>query len=214
MFFSFLLSFLPFFDVNKVINYLVNFFPGQAEKVVEEILKIYQHRTSSSIISLLIAYFFSVGFVKTLHQAFLYVLQEVKTEKEWAFWIKMPFFVIVFTILMSLTPFLGLVLKVFMGYYTSYVLNFLTIWLIAFLTYFLFLPKKYKTKNIILGSLFFTFGMLLLNKLFSLILIKFITLNPLYGFLGSLLLFFVWVNLSFTLLLSGARFIQLLKEEG
>jgi membrane protein len=31
--------------------------------------------------------------------------------------------------------------------------------------------------------------------------------------MGSVLMFFIWINLSFTLILAGAKFIKLMKEE-
>lgn len=216
LFSSFLASFLPFFDFNKIINYAVLLFPEQAERVILEILKVYQHRTSGSILSFAVAYFFSVSFSKSLHRAFLYVLSEVRSEKEWVFWVKTPALVLLYTLCLSLLFFLSSFLKVYLGNYNAYLfyfINLLTFWVLIFLTYTLFLPRKYSFKDVYVGAMLSSCALLLFNKLFSAFVVKLVALNPLYSFMGSVLIFFIWVNLSFSVLLAGAKYIQLMKEK-
>mgnify|MGYP001626354772 FL=1 len=216
LFSSFFASFLPFFDFNKLIKYAVLLFPEHTEKVVLDILKFYKHRTSGSLLSLVLAYFFSVSFSKDLHKAFLYVLSETRSEKEWVFWIKTPLILIIYTLMLSLFFFVSSLLKAYLGSYAVYLfylINFFAVFSLTALIYALFLPKKYAFKDTYLGALFASIGLLVLNKIFSTFLVKFVKLNPLYGLMGSVLLFFIWINLSFTVILSGARFTKLMKEK-
>lgn len=216
MFSSFFASFLPFFDFNRLISYAVLLFPEQTEKVILEILKVYQHRASGSAVSLLLAYFFSVGFSKSLHRAFLYILSEAYSEKEWVFWIKTPALIIIYTLTLSLLFLIGSFFKTHVGSYTThffYIINFFSLWILALFIYALFLPKRYAFRDICAGATFTSLSLILLNKIFSLFVVKFVTLNPLYGFMGSVLLFFIWINLSFTALLAGSKYIQLMKEK-
>jgi membrane protein len=216
LFSSFFASFLPFFDFNKLINYTALLFPKQTEKVIFEIMKFYSHRTSGSVFSLILAYFFSVSFSKDLHKAFLYTLSEEQSEKEWAFWIKTPLVVIAYTLVISLFFIVSSLLKAYLGnhaVYLFYLINFFAIFSLTVIIYALFLPKKYTFTDVYPGAFFTSTCLLALNKVFSIFVVKFVKLNPLYGFMGSVLMFFIWINLSFTLILAGAKFIKLMKEE-
>ncbi|MFN3813044.1 MAG: YhjD/YihY/BrkB family envelope integrity protein [Aquificaceae bacterium] len=216
LFSNFIASFLPFFDFDRLASYFSRFFPQQAEGMMVKIFEIYRHRVSGSIISILIAYFFSVGFSKSLHRAFLYILSQTYKEKEYIFWIKTPVFIIAYTLFL---PFISLFMSVIkyhlVGFfsYMFYVVNLLSIWLVVFLVYYLFLPIGYSMLYLFQGALFVSISSFFLNKIFTLFVVKIILLNPLYGLMGSVLLFLIWSNLSFTVLLAGAKYIQLIEKE-
>ncbi len=60
---------------------------------------------------------------------------------------------------------------------------------------------------------FVSISFFFLNKIFTLFVVKIILLNPLYGLMGSVLLFLIWLNLSFTVLLAGVKYVQLIEKE-
>lgn len=215
LFSNFIASFLPFFDFNRLAGYISRSFPQQAGGMILEIFEIYEHRVSGSIISVLMAYFFSVGFSKSIHRAFLYVLSQPYREKEYTFWIKTPLLIVVYTFILSFIFLLMSVIKYYLMSFFSYVfyfLNFLSLWLVIFFVYYLFLPVGYSMLYLSLGALFVSISFFFLNRIFTLFVVKAILLNPLYGLMGSVILFLIWLNLSFTVLLAGAKYVQLIEK--
>jgi len=213
VFMSFLLYYIPFVDFNLLWKKLFEFMPSYAERVIEKILEAYRHKTTGSLISIALAYYFSVSFVKTFDKSLSYVCSRKRKLGEIAYWIAVPFFVVFVAVaLTGLFLFLALS-KVLLKSFYAYALG-TTLYLFAFFTLTLvyrFMLYKSWTSVMLSGAVF-SFLFLLFNKAFSFVVLKVLLANPLYAVMGSLLAFFVWLNLSFYIVLVGAKFSELLDE--
>ncbi|MGB9766283.1 MAG: YhjD/YihY/BrkB family envelope integrity protein [Sulfurihydrogenibium sp.] len=100
--------------------------------------------------------------------------------------------------------------------YSSNVLKVFIIWFFVFLLFYYFTPKKVFKRDVLVTSLIFTFFLLVLEFLFKILLLNFLSKNPLFLTLGSIFVFIMWAKFSFDIILIGERFLYYLsnKAEG
>jgi membrane protein len=100
--------------------------------------------------------------------------------------------------------------------YSSNVLKVFIIWFFVFLLFYYFTPKKVFKRDVLVTSLIFTFFLLVLEFLFKILLLNFLSKNPLFLTLGSIFVFIMWAKFSFDIVLIGERFLYYLsnKAEG
>ena len=114
--------------------------------------------------------------------------------------------------LLSVTVVLLTISKALLGgiyYRMAEAFNLFIIFLVLIMLYSLYFKPKRAT---FFASAFVAAMLLLLNKAFSLIVVKMVSLSPLYSIIGSPLLLLVWLYYSFSCLLVGVRVIARLNE--
>lgn len=204
---AFISLYLPFFDPWRVYEYTKNALPSYATSLLDKMVTVYEKRASGSLLSLALAYYFSLSFTKSLNLAFGFVSQRKPIEREVFIWIALPFLLILYGVVLSLAIVLLTLSKNFLGFLGNMfvdLFNLLLLFLVISMLYSSYFKPKRKT---LIASAFTSLLLFLLNKLFSLVLVKMISLNPLYTIIGSPLLLLVWLYYSFYLLLIGARLI-------
>ncbi|RME12307.1 MAG: ribonuclease BN, partial [Aquificota bacterium] len=195
-----------------VYEYAKGLFPSHAELVFDKLLPIYEKRASGSLLSLALAYYFSLSFAKTLNISFGFVYRKKPLESEVFFWVYMPFLLVLYTAVLSLAVALLALSKSYLGSLyqrLTELLNFMLLFSILGMLYSSYFRPR---RQVFLASAFVAFLLLLLNKLFSLIVVKLLSASPLYSVIGSPLLFLVWLYYSFFCLLLGVCFIRRLDE--
>lgn len=133
-------------------------------------------------------------------------------ERELFFWTIMPLMIILYAMLLSVTVVLLTISKALLGgiyYRMAEAFNLFIIFLVLIMLYSLYFKPKRAT---FFASAFVAAMLLLLNKAFSLIVVKMVSLSPLYSIIGSPLLLLVWLYYSFSCLLVGVRVIARLNE--
>ncbi len=205
---TFISLYLPLFDPWRVYEYTKDALPSYASPLLDKLISVYEKRGSGSLLSLALAYYFSLSFAKSLNLAFGFVAQKRPIEREIFIWIALPFLLIFYGIVLSIAIALFIVSKGLLGFLGNrlvYIFNLLLIFLVVSLLYSSYFRPKRET---FIASVFTSFLLFLLNKLFSLVLLKLVNLNPLYTVIGSPLLLLVWLYYSFYCLLIGARLIK------
>lgn len=132
--------------------------------------------------------------------------------KNFFFWTIMPLMIILYAMLLSVTVVLLTISKALLGgiyYRMAEAFNLFIIFLVLIMLYSLYFKPKRAT---FFASAFVAAMLLLLNKAFSLIVVKMVSLSPLYSIIGSPLLLLVWLYYSFSCLLVGVRVIARLNE--
>ena len=207
---SFLSFYLPFFEPAKIYSFLRESLPSYAHTLLNDLISIYEKRSAGSLLSVILAYYFSVSFAKSLNTAFGYACGKKPVEKERLFIIFMPLLLILYVLILSLAVVLLTIRKLLLGGIYSRlgeVLNLLLIFVSIKMLYASYFKPK---REVFIASAFVAFMFFFLNKVFSLVMVKLISLSPLYSVLGSPLLFLVWLYYSFYCLLVGAKLITAL----
>ena len=208
---SLLAFYTPFLSYERLVSLIVQFVPQYAGEVIKRVAKIYESKATLSVLSIFLAYVFSVNFAKNLYRAFHYLSSYAKPRSEVFFWITVPIFVTLFSFLVPaiffiLTTIEFLPIKLPIGLLSSW-LFFVTLVLLMYKAFLDITIKK-----ILYASFIVSVILSFLNKILSLLLLKLVSLNPLYGVFGSLLIFLVWVYVSFQFILLGTKIINY--EEG
>ena len=112
---AFLSMYLPFLDPMKVYQYLQGLIPSYAEDILNKILPAYEKKATGSILSLVLAYYFSLSFAKSLNTAFGFVYGKKPVEREVFFWTVMPLMMVFYTLLLSVAIVLLTVSKALLG---------------------------------------------------------------------------------------------------
>lgn len=213
VFMSFMLYYIPFVNINLFLEKLFELMPSQAEKVIVKILDAYKHKTTGSLVSIVLAYYFSVSFAKTLDRSLSYVCYRKKRLGELSYWVGVPlmgaFFAVLFTGIFVFLTIVKMVLSGFYAHLLNLAINF-TIFLLLVLIYKLMLYRSWF--SLLLSSAVVSLFFFLFNKVFSYVVVKLLLVNPLYAVMGSFLAFFVWLNFSFYIFLLGAKLSELLDE--
>jgi len=209
---AFLSMYLPFLDPMKVYQYLQGLIPSYAEDILNKILPAYEKKATGSILSLVLAYYFSLSFAKSLNTAFGFVYGKKPVEREVFFWTVMPLMMVFYTLLLSVAIVLLTVSKALLGgiyYRIAELFNLFIIFLVLTMLYSLYFKLKRAT---LIASGLVALMLFFLNKAFSLIVIKMVSLSPLYSIIGSPLLLLMWLYYSFFCLLVGVRIIARLDQ--
>ncbi|MFN3871286.1 MAG: YhjD/YihY/BrkB family envelope integrity protein, partial [Aquificaceae bacterium] len=157
-------------------------------------------------------YYFSMSFARSLNTAFGFACGKKPVEREWLFITFMPLLLILYVFILSLALALLTVSKILLGgmyHRLTDVLNLLLLFLIIKMLYASYFKPR---REVFIASAFVALMFFLLNKVFSLIVAKLVSLSPIYSVLGSPLLFLVWLYYSFYCLLVGARLITTLDK--
>lgn len=212
MLLGFVSMYLPFLEPSRVYEYVKDYLPSHAELIFDKLLPVYEKRASGSLLSVALAYYFALSFAKTLNFSFSMVYKKKPLESELAFWVFMPLVLILYATALSFGLALLAIAKSFLeGIYQrlTELANFLLLLLLVSMLYSLyFRPRGYT----FLASAFASLLLFILNKVFSIVVIKLISASPLYSVIGSPLLFLVWLYYSFFCLLLGACFLRRLDE--
>ncbi len=212
MLLGFVSMYLPFLEPARVYEYVKGLIPSHAELVLDKILPVYEKRASGSLLSVVLAYYFSLSFARALNVSFGFAYGRRPLENEFFFWVLMPLLLILYTTALSIGVALLAIAKSFLGglyQRLTEVLNFLLLFFIVGMLYSSYFRPR---RPILFASAFTALLLLILNKLFALMVVKLLTLSPLYSVIGSPLLFLVWLYYSFFCLLLGVCFIKRLDE--
>ncbi len=161
---------------------------------------------------MVLAYYFSLSFTKSLNTAFGFVYGKKPVEREVFFWTVMPLMMVFYTLLLSVAIVLLTVSKALLGgiyYRIAELFNLFIIFLVLTMLYSLYFKLKRAT---LIASGLVALMLFFLNKAFSLIVVKMVSLSPLYSIIGSPLLLLMWLYYSFFCLLVGVRIIARLDQ--
>ncbi|MCS7261886.1 MAG: YihY/virulence factor BrkB family protein [Aquificaceae bacterium] len=209
MLMGFLSLYMPFLEPLKVYEQVRSFLPYYADAVLSKLIPVYEKKAVGSLLSLLLAYYFSVSFAKTLNTAFGYVYGEKPVRRELFFWTLSPLLLILYLIVLSLTVTLFTLGKSPLGHLYGELLSFLLLCLTVVTLYGSYFGLRV---SVFVASGLGALLLLPLNKFFSLLVVKLLSLNPLYSLLGTPLLFLVWLYYSFFCLLTGICFLRRLDQ--
>ncbi len=209
------LPLLPFADLREIESFLIRWFPQQAQKVVQELLNLQQKGTSTSVIALGLAYFFSVGFIKKLSMSFRFITEDRFRERgELFFWVFMPLLFLAGVILFSLTFFLSIYVKLLLPEIFPRLLEFfyiLPLGAIICILYASFLHTGFSL-SVILVSYLTAGAVALVQWGFTLYVSHIFKSSLVYGSLSGVILFLVWLNFLFLTLITGARVLYRMGE--
>lgn len=205
--------YLPFLEPVKVYGYLKDIVPTYADTVLNKLLPFYKNKAVGSVLSLVLAYYFSVSFSKTMNDAFGYVYRKKPVEGEVYFWTVMPFLLFVYTAVVSLTATFLAISKSFLGSFYQRITELMSLFSLFLMIGMLYSAYFRLRKSVLLTSALVALSLLALNKVFSIVLAKLITTSPLYSVMGTPLLFLVWLYYSFMCLLVGVCFLRRIEDE-
>ncbi|GAB6065365.1 YhjD/YihY/BrkB family envelope integrity protein [Aquifex pyrophilus] len=212
VFFTAISVYLPFVDVSVVEEFLKKELPERTHVLVDELLKAKKYGTVASGVSVVLAYYFSVNFLKKLHRSFKWVVPDkTRSTKELLMWVALPLGLVIFSVVYPLFVSALLILKrLFPENIVKFseVLSALSFSSLVILLYVFFL-RIGKKRNLGLLFLFIFLGSFTLQKLFTYYTIYIFKGSVLYGSLSGIFLFFLWLNFNFTLILTGAKLLEL-----
>ncbi len=210
VFFTAIITHTPFMDLTKIEQFIVEHFPKQTHTILNEIFKIQKYGNIASVVSLALSYFFSVSFIKKVAKSFHYVVEDKFRKKhEIFFWIFLPISFVFFGILSSLFFSISVFLKLHFREVPKFLPD-----IISSMPYFLFILVLYisfikieKKFSLLFSGLFVLFTSIFLQYLFTLYTSYIFKGSVLYGSLSSIVLFLIWLNVNFIVILIGARYI-------
>ena len=210
-----MLSLLPITDIGEIERTIDRLFPQYTNTVIHEILQIQKRSGETSIIALGLSYFFSVGFIKYVGKALSFVSEgEFGEKRELFYWFFMPLFLLSVVLILSVSFFLSIYLKLVIpkGYSVLLDLSYiLPGTLILFLLYRSFLKDGVGVGKLFGISAFVALLMFVTQLGFTWYIAHLFRGSLLYGSLSAIVVFLLWMNLIFLILLYGARLIHRFK---
>ena len=210
VFFTAIITHTPYMDLRKIEQFIVEHFPQQTHTILNEIFKVQKYGNIASVLSLALSYFFSVSFIKKMARSFYYVVEDrFRKKHEVFFWIFLPVSFVFFGILSSLFFSISVFLKIhFKGIpkLLPDVVSSFPFFLFIILLYISFI-KIEKKLSLIFSGIFVFIANVLLQYLFTLYTSYIFKGSLLYGSLSSIVLFLIWLNINFIIILVGARYI-------
>ncbi|NPB08193.1 MAG: hypothetical protein GXN96_04610 [Aquificae bacterium] len=210
IFFTAITSLTPFVNFQTIQEFIEREFPSQTHAVLKEIFKVKQYGKVASFLSLILSYLFSVNFVKKLSRSFTYVVGELHRKRGELF---LSFFLPVLLVLLGLSVSLFFSVSLFLKVYMKGVFSFvpdlvssLPVFLTVLVLYTSFVKVR-SPKILLLAGGFVFLGVFLLQALFTLYTSYIFKGSLLYGSLSSIILFLLWLQANFLLILVGARLI-------
>ncbi len=211
-----ILSLLPAFDLEKLELTIDKVFPQYTLKVIHEIIEIQRRIKETSLIAILLSYVFSVGFIKHMGRALSLVSGgELGEKREPFYWIFMPVFLLGVIVAIFLTFLLSIYVKFVIPKGLSIFVDVVYVipaTVILFLLYRSFLRVSFGNLALLTISFLISLLILLVQILFSWYIVNVFRGNLFYGSLSSIIVFLLWTNLIFLLLLLGARLIYRSKK--
>ncbi len=206
---------LPFLDVQKVEDFIVRFFPSYSEKVIREIINI-QKESHVSIVAVGVSYYFAVRFIKNMSYAFEIVSEGILgRRREVFYWIYMPLAMFFTGILISLFFATSILLKALIGKPLSTFVEIIYIpplSILFSLLYTSFLKERVRVSFIITTSLFCSVLISAVQIIFTWYVANLFKGSVIYGSLTTIIVFLIWINLIFLIVLFGTRLIYRLKN--
>ena len=206
---GFLSSFLPFLSPDRVFELINQILPKYASSVFEKLQSVYKHRNLGTILSVLISYFFVVSYAKMFAKLLSDIVETQIKLREVFLWVFIPIYLLFFSISILVgSAFLSFI-QAFLPEWLSVLLFIVKIVIFLPIVYFLywfFLKDLIKPLYILEASVYFLLALNIINFLFYKFVVKLVSLNPLYGLLGSLLLFLIWLELVFSFLLGAVLY--------
>ena len=210
VFFTAVITHTPYMDLKKIEQFIVENFPTQTHTILNEIFKVQKYGNIASAVSLALSYFFSVSFIKKVARSFFYVVEDrFRKKHEFFFWIFLPvsfvFFGILSSFFFSISVFLKIHFKELPKLLPDIVSSF-PFFLFILLLYISFIKIEQKL-SLLFSGLFVFITNVLLQYLFTLYTSYIFKGSVLYGSLSSIVLFLIWLNVNFIVILIGARYI-------
>ena len=210
VFFTAIITHTPYMDLKKIEQFIVEHFPRQTHTILNEIFKVQKYGNIASAVSLALSYFFSVSFIKKIARSFYYVVEDKFRKKhEFFFWIFLPISFVFFGILSSLFFSISVFLKLHFKEIPKFlpdVVSSLPFFFFIIVLYISFI-KIEKKLSLLFSGMFIFFTNVLLQYSFTLYTSYIFKGSVLYGSLSSIVLFLIWLNVNFIVILVGARYI-------
>ncbi len=208
------IDFIPNFDLNRFEIIIKQIFPSYATDIIGEILEVKDRRIKASLLAFLISYVFSVGFIRNTAKALSYVSEDFLGErKEWFYWILMPVFLIGGLGIISLSFMLSIYIKLaFPLKLHVEIVYTLPGAVLFFFLYLSFLKRKVSFLKLFGVSFFLSLTLFLIQIVFSWYITHLFRGNLFYGSLSAVVVFLLWINTVFTVLLIGARLIYRMEK--
>ncbi len=211
-----LASYLPFTDPQEVERILKFMFPEYTHRILSELLEVKDRAGRISAVGLFVSYLFSVNFMRTLNIAFSSVSEgTLKLKRGLTLWFILPLYLIIGSIVLSISFAASLYIKIILpSFFTKIVdiIYFIPGTAIIFLLYASFYKKKTGLFRVFIISLLIAISISFSQILFTWYLSTLFKGNLFYGSLSTVVIFLIWVNFVFSLLLFGSRLIHHYKK--
>ena len=211
-----LASYLPFTDPQEVERILKLMFPEYTHRILSELLEVKDRAGRISAVGLFVSYLFSVNFMRTLNIAFTSVSEgTLRLKRGITLWLILPLYLIAGSIILSISFAMSLYIKIFLPSFITKIVDivyFIPGTAIIFLLYASFYKKKTGLFRVFMVSLFVAISISLSQILFTWYLSTLFRGNIFYGSLSTVVIFLIWINSVFALLLLGSRLIHYYKK--
>ncbi|WP_448584025.1 YhjD/YihY/BrkB family envelope integrity protein [Thermocrinis sp.] len=209
MLLGFLSSFLPFLNPDRVFELINQLMPKYASSIFEKLQSIYKHRSLGTILSVLISYFFVVSYAKMFAKFLSNTVNTTIKLREVVLWVFIPIYLLFFSFTTLVGSAFISIMQTILPKWLSVLLFVAKMFIflpLIYLLYWFFLRSLMKPLYILEASIYFLLTLNIINFVFSKFFVKLVSLNPLYGLLGSLLLFLIWLELVFSFLLGAVLY--------
>jgi membrane protein len=204
-------SFLPFFDPSELKENIERLFPEYTEAIVGEVMKVRERVAGTSAVSLLIAYLFGVNFVRNLNIAVKEITEgRMGLQRGYLIWFLLPLYLISGSLVLTISFTVSVYLKTRLSNLPGIafeLLNLIPGTLILLLIYSGFRGRNFGIGPLLTASITVAVLISAFQLPFTWYLSTLYRGNVLYGSMSSLLLFLIWINSVFFLLLLGFRLI-------
>lgn len=211
-----LASYLPFMDPQEVERILKFMFPEYTHRILGELLEVKDRAGRISAVGLLVSYLFSVNFMRTLNIAFSSVSEgTLRLKRGLTLWLILPLYLIAGSMVLSISFGASLYIKIFLPSLLTKIVDivyFIPGTALIFLLYASFYRKRKGLARVLMISLFVAISISLSQILFTWYLSTLFRGNIFYGSLSTVVIFLVWINSVFALLLLGSRLIHYYKK--
>ncbi len=211
-----LASYLPFVDPRELERILKSMFPEYTHRILSELLEVKDRAGRISAVGLIVSYIFSVNFMRTLNIAFSSVSEgTLKLKRGVTLWLILPVYLITGSIVLSISFGASLYVKIFLpSLLTRFVdvVYFIPGTALIFLLYASFFKSRKGLSRVFIVSFIVAVAISLSQILFTWYLSTLFRGNIFYGSLSTVVIFLIWINSVFALLLFGSRLIHYYKK--
>jgi len=194
--------------VERVIRTL---FPEYTHRVLNELLEVKDRAGRISVVGVIVSYLFSVNFMRTLNIAFSTVSEgTLKLQRGVTLWIILPVYLILGSLILSLSFGASLYLKIFLPSFMAKFVDiayFLPGSALIFLVYASFYKIRRGLLRVFIVSILIALAISISQVIFTWYLSTLFRGNIFYGSLTTIIIFLIWINFAFVLILLGARLI-------
>jgi len=226
-------SYLPL-DSATVVSLFEHYFPGQSTRYLKVVEQIAYRRWAGGlgVVSVIASFVFASNFFVVVSNSLSDVLEVGRRKFKHQILsqiVSVPIFllmiIIVYVLSLSLSVikqfvkhlslFGDLGWKMYKYLFISQLLDFLGIFLFVFYAYLFLLPKsKKRVKQILVVSIVVALLFVISKKIFTIVLMYLVRINPIYGTFGGVLSFLLWIYVSSAVILFGGRMLYYLGQNG